>query len=256
MILTIASKDFKAFFNSPLAWVLLCFIQLIESFNFLKHLDEFLQLQPQFIQMSNPPGATVWVAVPALTTTAALFLFVVPLLAMRLIAEERAHHTLCLLTSAPIRLTDIVLGKFLALMGFLLIALALVALMPLSLFANTPLDYPFLACLLLGLALLAAAFSALCLYASSLTKTPIIAAISSLGGLFLLLLFGDHLSERPNPDSLGWLSDLIQVFSPVKNFEVLHQGLLDSYAVVCLLLMTIFFLILTIRTLESQRLKG
>src|SRR5207344_602319 len=119
MIFTIAGKELKALFASPLAWVVLTVVQIIIAYAFLRRLDDFLQFQPQLMQMANPPGATELIAAPAFATAAAVFLFVVPLLGMRLIAEERRNQTLVLLVSAPISMTEIVLGKFLGLLAFL-----------------------------------------------------------------------------------------------------------------------------------------
>ena len=79
---------------------------------------------------------------------------------MRLIAEERRNQTMVLLISAPVSITEIVLGKFLGLATFLLLVIGLVTLMPLSLAASTRLDYGLLLSLVAGLALLAACFAA------------------------------------------------------------------------------------------------
>ena len=96
------------------------------------------------------------VAAPVFGTAAALLLFAVPILAMRLIAEERRNQTMVLLMSAPISMTEIVLGKFLGLTGFLVGIILITALMPLSLAGATRLDYGLLAGYLAGLALVEA----------------------------------------------------------------------------------------------------
>src|SRR5687768_11738705 len=121
MIFTIASKELKGLFTSPLAWVVLTFMQLILAYGFLKRLDEFMVIQPQLIQMPNPPGITETVAGPVYATVAIVLLFAVPLLAMRLIAEERRSGTMVFLVSAPLTMTEIVLGKFAGLVAFLLL---------------------------------------------------------------------------------------------------------------------------------------
>ena len=72
MILTIAGKDLKSLFTSPIAWVVLTFVQLIIGYGFLKRFDDFMQLQPQLIQLPSPPGFTELVAVPTFATTAAI----------------------------------------------------------------------------------------------------------------------------------------------------------------------------------------
>lgn len=256
MIFTIAGKDLKSLFTSPIAWVVLTFVQLIIGYGFLKTFDDFMQLQPQLIRLPSPPGFTELVAVPTFATTAAILLFAVPLLAMRMIAEERRNQTMVLLTSAPISILDIVLGKFCALMGMLLIILALIALMPLSLGAATRLDYPLIGSIVFGLTLVAAAFSAVSLYVSSLTTHPMVAALGAFGALLGMVLMGENVADNLQTRGLGVLATFAQVFSPVKNFEPLGKGMIDSYAIACLVLLTVLFLALTVRQLEARRLRG
>jgi ABC-2 type transport system permease protein len=256
MILTIAGKELKAMFSSPLAWIVLTLLQLILAFGFLKRLDDFMQIQPQLMQAPNPPGATELVVVPVFATCAIIMLFAVPLLAMRLIAEERRNQTMVLLLSAPLSITEIVLGKFAGLMVFLLLIVAITALMPLALLAGGTLDFGLLASVICGVALLAACFSAVALYASCLTAQPIAAAIIAFSLLLAMLLAGetasDGLRER------GWTvpAALAQVLSPLKNFESFAKGTLDSYSITCLLLMIAVFLILSVRRLDAARLHG
>ncbi len=236
--------------------MVLTFVQLIVGYGFLKRFDDFMQIQPQLIQLPSPPGFTELVAVPTFATTAAILLFAVPLLAMRLIAEERRNQTMVLLTSAPISILDIVLGKFCALMGMLLIILALIAVMPLSLSGATKLDYRLIGSIVLGLALMAAAFSAVSLYASSLTAHPIVAALGAFGALLGMVLMGENVADNLQTRGLGVLAAFAQVLSPVKNFEPLGKGMIDTYAIACLLLLTVLFLALTVRQLEARRLRG
>lgn len=256
MIFTIAGKELKALFASPLAWIVLTMMQIIMGYAFLKRLDDFLQIQPQLAQMPSPPGVTELVAAPMFATVAMVLLFAVPLLAMRLIAEERRNQTMTLLTSAPVSATQIVLGKFLGMTAFLLLVIALVALMPLSLATSTRLDYGMLASLIAGLVLLVASFAAVSLYASCLTVHPMAAALGGFGALLAMLLMGetagDSLRER------GWQvpAALAQVLSPIKNFEPFSKGLVDTYAIACSLLLTAVFLALTIRQLDAGRLRG
>ena len=256
MIFTIAGKDLKSLFTSPIAWVVLTFVQLIVGYGFLKRFDDFMQIQPQLIQLPSPPGYTELVAAPTFATAAAILLFAVPLLAMRMIAEERRNQTMVLLISAPISILDIVLGKFCALMGMLLLMLALITVMPLSLFAATQLDYRLIGSIVLGLALMAAAFSAVSLYVSSLTTHPIVAALGAFGALLGMVLMGENVADNLQTRGLDVLATFAQVFSPVKNFEPLGKGVIDTYAIACLLLLTALFLALTVRQLEARRLRG
>jgi ABC-2 type transport system permease protein len=256
MILTIAAKELKSLFASPLAWMVLTAVQLVTGYAFLKRLDDFLQVQPQLVQLASPPGVTELVVAPLFATTAIVLLFAAPLLGMRLIAEERRNQTMVFLTSAPLSMTQIVLGKFVGHALFLLLMIALVTVMPLSLSGSTSLDYGLLASLCLGLMLLAFGFAALSLYISALTTQPILAAFGAFAALLAMMLVsetaGDGLRAR------GWQvpAALVQVFSPLKNFEPLGKGLIDTYAIVCAILFAIVFLVLTVRRLDAQRLRG
>jgi ABC-2 type transport system permease protein len=256
MILTIAGKELRMLFASPLAWIVLSIVQAITGYAFLRRLDDFLQAQPQLVQLASAPGVTELVAAPLFAATAIVLLVAAPLLGMRLIAEERRNHTMVLLTSAPISMSEIVLGKFLGHAVFLLLIVGLVAAMPLSLAGSTSLDYAWLGSLCLGLALLALGFAALSLYVSSLTTQPIVAALGAFAALLAMILMSDTAADGAR--ERGWLvpAALAQIFSPLKNFEPLAKGIIDSSAIVCAILFTIVFLVLTIRRLDAQRLRG
>jgi len=256
MIYTIASKELKALFTSPLAWVVLTFMQLVLAFGFLKRLDEFMVMQPQLIQMPNPPGITEMVAAPLFATVAIVLLFAVPLLAMRLIAEERRSGTMVLLVSAPLTMTEIVLGKFAGITAFLLLIVAITTLMPLSLLLGGRLDFGLLLSLVAGVALLAMSFAAISLYASCLTSHPLVAAMIAFGLLLGLLLAGETAADGLR--GRGWVvpAALAQVLSPLKNFEPFARGVIDSYSIACSVLLIGAFLVLTVRRLDAARLRG
>ena len=133
---------------------------------------------------------------------------------------------------------------------------ALVALMPLSLSGATKLDYRLIGSIVLGLTLMAAAFSAVSLYVSSLTTHPIVAALGAFGALMAMVLMGENVADNLQTRGLGVLATFAQVFSPVKNFEPLGKGVIDSYAIACLVLLTVLFLAFTVRQLEARRLRG
>lgn len=256
MIFTIASKELRTLFASPLAWLVLTVVQVVLGYGFLKRLDDFMQVQSQLAQMASPPGITELVAAPTYATAAAMLLFAVPLLAMRMIAEERRNQTLTLLLSAPVSMTEIILGKFTGLMAFLLIIILLVLAMPLLLATGTRLDFGLLSGLTLALLLLAASFTAVSLYASSLTAQPMAAALLGFGMLLAMLFMGETAGDSLR--ARGWQvpAAFAQVFSPLKNFEPLGRGIIDSYAIACPLLLAAAFLILAIRRLDGRRLRG
>lgn len=256
MIFTIASKELKALFASPLAWIVLTLMQILIGYGFLKRLDDFMQIQPQLSQMANSPGVTELVAAPTFATVAAVMLFAVPLLAMRLIAEERRNQTMVMLTSAPISMVEIVLGKFLGLITFLLLIITLTTLMPLSLAAGTRLDYGMLLSLVAGLLLLTAGFAAVSLYISCLTVHPMAAALGAFSTLLAMLLIGETASDGLLARGLPVPAALARVFSPLGSYEMFSKGLIDTYSIVCLLLLTALFLILAVRQLDARRLRG
>lgn len=256
MIFTIAAKELRTLFSSPLAWLVLTVVQIIIGYGFLKRLDDFLQIQSQLAQLANPPGATELIAGPTFATAAAVLLFAVPLLAMRMIAEERRNHTMTLLMSAPVSMTEIILGKFAGLMAFLLLIVLLVLAMPLMLTGGTALDPGLLATLTLALLLLAASFAAVSLYASAVTAQPLASALLAFGLLLAMLFMGETAGDSLR--SRGWTvpAALAQVLSPLRNFEPLGKGIIDSHAIACPLLLTAAFLILAIRRLDGRRLRG
>ncbi len=244
----IARRELKALFLSPLAWAVLAVIQAITAYLFLGRVNDFLRIQPLLARIQNPPGVTDFVATPLFGTISIMLLMVVPLLSMRLLAEERRSGTLTLLISAPISMTEIVIGKFLGLFLFLLIMLAMVALMPLSLWMGTSLDLGKLAAGLLGLGLMLGAFAAVGTFMSSMTRQPVVAAVAGFGVLLLLWII-DLASGLQDTGAAGVLSYL----SLVHHFAALAKGNVVSSDVIYYLLVIALFLILSIRRLDAER---
>jgi len=160
MILTIASREFRSLFLSPLAWVILAISQMILAWIFFTQIDNFFAIQERLTTMANAPGVTDLVITPVLEIASILLLMITPLLTMRLISEERRNATLSLLLSSPISVADIILGKFFGIVFFMLLFVAFISLMPLSLLTGADIDLGKLAAGLLGLTLMLCAFSA------------------------------------------------------------------------------------------------
>lgn len=249
MIFTIAAREFKHLFLSPLAWCVLAVIQFITAWLFLIQVDNFLKFAPTLGGIPNAPGVVDAVAAPMLSAASVVLLMVVPIMSMRLVAEERRNGTISLLFSAPVSMTEIVLGKYLGLLAFLLLMLGLISLMPLSLAVGTHLDYGKLAAGLLGLALLLGAFAAAGLFMSTLTRQPVVAAVSSFGLLLLLWI-------------ISWAGQGDERFSPVfhylsllAHYGSLLRGVFDTSDVIYYLLFIITFVVLSIRRLDAFRLQ-
>ncbi len=247
MIVAVARKELRALFGSPLAWSVLAVLQALLAYIFLGQLDAYLSLQPRLTQIANPPGVTEMVAAPLFSAAALVLLMAVPLLSMRLIAGEPRDRTLVFLLSAPLTLTEIVAGKFLGLLLFLAAVATLPLLMALSLYAGGTLDLGLILANFLGLLLLAAAFAALGLFLSSLTASPTVAGIASLGAFLGLWVINMAVSD---PDSA------LNTLSLLKHFESFNRGLIDTADIAYFLLFTALFLAFTVRRLDNERLGG
>ncbi len=247
MIVTIIRKELKMLFVSPVAWILLTMVQIIFTWAFLGRLDAFLEIQPQLLQIANPPGVTEVIISPIFALAAIVLLMITPVLSMRLLAEERRNHSLILLMSAPISITDIVVGKFLSLLIFFLGIIALIVALCLSLLLGGALDFGLLLSNALGLFLTVACFAALGLYISSLTAQPVVAALGSLGVLLGLWVI-DLAVRESNP----WLHNI----SLLKHFERFNEGLIDTFSIIYFILFTTTCLVLTIHRLNAERLHG
>ena len=248
MILTIARHELRRLFLSPLAWIILAVVEFILAWMFLQHVESFIAIQSQLLGMSGEYGVTEVVATPLFGNAAIVLLLVVPLISMRLVAEERRNKTLLLLLSAPLSMTEIVLGKYLGLYTFLLIQLLLIALMPLSLLAGGGLDFGLLASGLLGLALLLGGFAAVGLFMSTLTQHQTVAAVSTFGMLLFFWLL-DWARIGTGGGALPYLSLL-------NHTEPFLKGLFDTRDVVYHLLFITTFLALSVRRLDMDRLGG
>ncbi len=249
MIFSIAARELRGLFLSPLAWAILAVIQGILAFQFLSHIEYFIELQPRLAAIDGAPGIADLIIAPLYADAAIVLLLITPLLTMRVLSEERRSRTISLLFSAPASMTEIVLGKYLGVFAFFLVMLAMLTLMPLSLLAGSALDLGKLAACALGLTLVLAAFSAIGVYMSSLTEQPVIAAVTTFGLLLMLLLLDR--SNLPGDDAnvLGYLSMLA-------HYEPLLKGMFNSTDVIYYLLITILFLGFTIRRLDAMRLQG
>jgi ABC-2 type transport system permease protein len=249
MILTIAKREFRSMFLSPLAWVILTVVQIILSWSFFSTIDYFFSIQADLGTMKNAPGVTDLIATPLFEVASIILLMIMPLLTMRQISEERRNKTITLLLSAPVSLSEIVIGKYLSLLFFIVILLFLIVLMPLSLSIGTELDFYKLSAGALGLFLVLSAFSAAGLYMSSLTDNPMIAAASTFGLLLFLWLLNNNASANDSANVLSYLS-LHSHLTP------LLRGILNTQDIAYFLLFILSFITLTIRQLETQRLQS
>jgi len=171
------------------------------------------------------------------------------LLAMRLVAEERQTGTMTLLTTSPLRDRDIILGKFTSALGIIFFMTLLTIYMPLLILVNGKVSVGHIAVGYLGLLLLGGASVAIGLFASSVSRSQVVAAILGLAILGpLLLLWG--VARAADPPINKFLSALAIHH---ENFRPFMQGILQLDAVVYYVAITYFFLLAAIKVLEARR---
>jgi len=250
MIFVLAWRELRNLFLSPLAWSILAIVQFLLGYLFLGQVDLYLQVQAQLGTMQNPPSLTQLIIAPVFSNAAIILLLIIPLLTMRLIAEEKRNQTLALLLSAPISMTEIILGKYLGVMSFIFINLFFIALMPFSLMASGNLDMGMIFSGFVALTLLLASFVATGVYMSTITSQPTIAAVSTFGFLLLLWVI-DWSAGITNTQT----TELTQYLSMLKHYQPLIDGVFKSSDVIYYLLFISTFLILSIRRLHADRLQ-
>lgn len=243
-VFNIAGTELRRIFLSPLAWTVLAIVQFIMAYVFVNLVFEYAN-NPY---SNDTVGVSDYIAGSLYGFATILLLLVMPLMTMRLFSEERKSQSITLLFSAPVSLTEIVLGKFFGLMGFVLAVLALMALMPASLAWSTSLDWGRIAAGLLGLFLLMMAFGAAGLFVSSLTREPTIAAV---GGFALLLLIW-LLSVLTGNDSIPY-KEVFGYLSLIDHYDSLRRGIFNSADVLYYFLFTALFLGLTVQRLDMER---
>ena len=251
MIWHIAALELRRLFLSPLAWCVLAVEVCILAYIFLIGIDNYQNVQPQLIRMPAPPGLTDLVVAPLFAQAAVILLFAVPMLTMRLISDERRGQTLSLLLSAPVSMTEIILGKFFGVTVFFLILVFLVTMMPLSLLVGGHLDFGMLASGLLGVVLLTASFIAVGVFMSTLTAQPAIAAVSTYG-----VLLGLWIIDWVGAGRGGDYNGLLGYLSILRHYESLLKGIFNSSDVIYYLLFIATFILLSIRRLDADRLQN
>lgn len=248
MILSIARKELKSMFASPMGWIILALLMFSFGTYYLNGVNNYFEVMSGSIRPAERLGVTQFVGQTVYGVASFIMLFAVPLLSMRLISEERRSQTMPFLFSAPLSITEIVIGKFLGLVIFLSILIIYIALMLSTLNIWSDVDFGYIVANSVGLLLMVAAFSALGLYFSSLTSQPIVAGILSFIALFVLMILDRFFAGDPT-------STLLQ-FSLMKHFQSFAGGLIDTADIAYFVLFIVTFLTLTIRRLDADRLRG
>ena len=250
MIFTIAGRELRSLFLSPLAWTILGVLQIVYALIFSSSLERYVvEVQPQLFRYPAI-GVTEIVVTPIYNFIAIVLLFTIPLLTMRTISEEKRSKSIALLFSAPLSMTDIIVGKYLGVVAFLVIMIAINTLMPLSLLYFGSLDFGLLAASLIGVIMFLASVTAIGIFMSSLTSQPIIAAILGIG-TNLLLWIKNFVGTSSGPQAVNPFS-YISLFSHLQSFG---SGVFNTSDFFYYLIVIIIFIGLSIRRLDGDRLQ-
>lgn len=231
--ITIALREFKSYLASPTAYVVTGIFLLLTGF--------FFSISPNTYFETSIRG--LWEFWGTL-----LLLLLASVLTMRLLAEEKKMGTLELLLTAPVRDSEVILGKFLGSLSILTVMLALTFYYPILLMSFGDPDMGPIVTSYLGLFLLGGASLAVGLFASSLTSNQLVAAMVAGGIIFSLWFVG--MAAGLLPEAMG---DVISYLSLYYHFSSFLRGVIDTRGIIYYLSITVLFLFLATRSIESSR---
>ena len=249
-VFTICGREVKAYFTSPIAYLLMGLFGLITGFMFYSATAYFISVstQQQMSGQSSPMNIGDFVIAPLLGNAGVIGLFLVPLISMRLFAEEKRSGTIELLLTSPIGDWEIILGKWLGAMVMYLAIIAMTAINIGLLFAWSTPDWRPILTGYLGLILQGATVLAIGTFISTTTRNQIIAG----GATFAICLLLWVLSWVSNYSDT-WYGKAIAYCSILTHIEPFSKGIVDTKDVLFYLSAIFLGLFLTARSLESLR---
>jgi ABC-2 type transport system permease protein len=246
----ICRKELGSYFVSPIAYLLLTMFGLIFGYFFWTAL-KFFVFRGMEMQMSGqmyPMNLNEWIIRPLLSNVGVIGLFMIPLITMRLFAEEKRSGTIELLATSPIRDTEIIVGKWLAALILYASLLLFTALNFAFLFRYGHPDWKPLLVGYLGILLQAGALLAIGTFISTLTKNQIIAGAATFAVCLLLYVFG----WVAGFDNSTW-ARVLSYTSVAVHDESFSKGVIDSKDAIFYVSVIFLGLFLTARSLESLR---
>jgi gliding motility-associated transport system permease protein len=253
--LAIAHKELRAYFASPIAYIVIGFFALLFGWFYIGILDWFVRQGMQMGQfgMQGPQNMNVnqQMIRPLLLNMTVVFLFLLPLVTMRTYAEEKRSGTIELLLTSPLTDLQIVLGKFLGAMVLYsaMLAVTMIHFGLLFKFGNP--DWKPLAVAYLGLFLFGGCFVSVGLFISSLTKNQIVAGAATFG-VFLLLWVVDWIGQSLGPTG----ESLTKYLSMTEHLDDFVKGVIDTKHLVYYVSFITFGLFLTMRSVDAERWRG
>jgi len=252
-IRAIIEREFRAYFISPIAYVVLTIFVFLSGFFFQAILGQVLEfgLRRQLGQGGQPLDMPGMISQGFLSTTSVVLLFLIPMITMALFSEEKKRGTIELLLTAPVTDLQVVLGKFLAAALFFILLLASTWIPMAALYvygdpASGPILTAYLGLLLYGLALIAIGT-----FISSLTENQIIAAVLSFGTILVLWLI-DSTAQRAE----AGMKAVLTYLSILSHLDDFMRGVLNTTHVIFYLSLMLVGLFLTYRSIDSLRWRG
>ncbi len=246
----ICRKELRSYFVSPIAYLLLVMFALIFGFFFWNSLGYFvlMGMESQMRGQEMPMNLNEQIVRPLLSNVGVIGLFFIPLISMRLFAEEKRNGTIELLTTSPIRDVEVIVGKWLAAVALYASLLLITAVNFLFLFKYGNPDWKPLAIGYLGLLLQAGSLLAIGTFISTLTKNQIIAGAVTFGVCLLLWV----LEWVSGYETAKW-ARVLAYMSVITHFESFAKGVLDSKDAIFYVTVIFLGLFLTTRSMESLR---
>jgi ABC-2 type transport system permease protein len=243
--LAIARKELRSYFTSPIGFVMIGLFAIVYGFFYASILQFFFDQSRQLMGQA-PTDVNEQFIRPLFSNVQVILLFILPLITMRTYAEEKRSGTIELLLTSPITDLQIVAGKFLGAMGLILAMLAITLPHVGVLFAFGNPEWKPIVTTYLGFLLMSACFVAVGLFISSVTRNQIIAATATFV-VFLMLWVIDWMGEG---------KPLLEYLSITRHFDDFARGIIDTKHLVYYLSVIVFGLVLTMRSVETERWRG
>jgi ABC-2 type transport system permease protein len=246
----ICRKELQSYFVSPVAYLLLTMFAIIFGFFFWNSVGYFnmVGLESQMRGQSFPMSVNEYVIRPLLSNVSVIGLFFIPMITMRLFAEEKRIGTIELLATSPIRDMEIIIGKWLSAVILYATLMLFTAINFAFLFRYGNPDWKPLAIGYLGLLLQAGGLLAIGTFISTLTKNQIIAGAATFGVCLLLWV----LEWVAGYETAAW-AKVLAYMSVVTHFDSFSKGILDTKDAVFYVSVIFLGLFLTSRAMESLR---
>lgn len=248
--LAVAGHEWRRLWVRPFAWILAAATLAWLGWQFVLMLGHFLDVEVKLAALADGPGYTDLVAVPLLAQFAQLAILLVPLMTMSTLSGERRAGTLPLLFAAGVSPARIVLGKYAAVLGWLLAILLLTLAMPLALAHATAPDWGKLAAATLGMALTLITLTAIGVACSAFTAHPALAAAAAL--VITLALWAVNLGAQ----AAGTLGGALDWLALSTHLQPMWRGVVSSADVAWFLIVAALALALAIQRLAGERTRG